>query len=116
MANRSCIFLISILFLLVAACSSDEVEDKAALYWSQTKCSDPWDTKENDSQSKTKNAIISYLDEQGIGNVKIVSFENTLSDGGVTCDACICPTGVIITVEVNPESVEKMEDLGFIKK
>ncbi len=115
MANHSYVFLILILFSLGGACSPDEIDDTVVFYWEQTKCSDPWGTTGNDSQSKTRGAIISFLTENGIYYVNVVNFEDTISNG-VNCDACICPTEIDIIVEVNEKYDEEMDTLGFKRK
>lgn len=113
---------VKIIFFLVllstgSSCENDDntIVNGVNFYWEQTKCSDPWNTSEADSNSRVISAIMEYLEENGVSNVEIIDFENTLSDGELTCDACHCPTGIRILLKVVANESERMEELGFAK-
>lgn len=109
--------LLCLLSILSFSCSdSDDPENKALFYWEQTKCSDPWGAKENDTESTIREALGQYLLDNGINKFSIKDFAYVLTEGTVTCDSCGCPSGTVIVVEVVETYVEKMKDLGFKTK
>lgn len=114
-------FKINFILILISAsvsCETSEntnVDNGIGYYWEQTKCSDPWGTTEADSNSVVISALKNYLNDNGVPKVEVIDFDNTLSDGEITCDACHCPTGVRIIMEVPGNQSGKMEGLGFAK-
>ncbi|PIF00910.1 MAG: hypothetical protein CR994_04495 [Maribacter sp.] len=99
------------------ACENDggTIVNGVGFYWEQTKCSDPRNNTEADSNSRVTLSITEYLEENGVSNAGIIDFENTLSDGELTCDACHCPTGIRILLGVVANESGGMEELGFTK-
>ncbi|HKK12040.1 MAG TPA: hypothetical protein VJ945_04375 [Flavobacteriaceae bacterium] len=116
MTNHSYLLVLLVIFSFTYSCTSDKINDAIVFYWEQTKCSDPWGTTDNDSQSDTKSAIISFLSENGVEDVNKISFENTSPEGTVTCDACNCLNGILILIEIEMAQAAKMEALGFIRR
>ena len=96
------------------SCSDNDDDDQVLFLWNQTGCADPWDTGPSNSNEDTTKAIESYLSENGVGNVRSVSFEfdDSLATG---CLACSCTTGTVIYVETTVTNSSKMETLGFVR-
>lgn len=106
--------LLCLLAVILFSCSgSDALDNGILLYWQETKCNDPWGTKESDDENTVRETLTGYLFDNGIDEFRIWEFAYMLTDGMVTCDSCGCPSETVITVEVDETYVEKMERLGF---
>ena len=105
-------FLFLTLFGFVIS-SCDGNENLSQFYWNQTKCSDPWNTGENDSNEQTKVAITNFLKNKNI-NVLNVDFD-TKSPLDKLCESCGCGTGQRIIVYVEEDDKNTMSDLNFYK-
>ncbi|PIE99917.1 MAG: hypothetical protein CR994_08720 [Maribacter sp.] len=113
-------YFTTLLILNLSVCASCEDNDDSTVngvefYWEQTKCLDPWNTNESHSDSTVRSALTGYLKENGVSKIETIDFENTLSQGELTCDACNCPTGIRIILKVPANESEKIEELGFAK-
>lgn len=53
-----------LLGLLLISCDTED--DLSHYYWDQTKCSDPWNTGENDANEITREAVTTFLKTNGI--------------------------------------------------
>jgi len=89
----------------------DSVETEVLFYWNQTKCADPWNTGENDSNSETEIAVTVYLESEEVSILNMTFDTNSPLD--IYCEACICGTGQRIIVEVSNSDTSKMEALNF---
>ncbi|MCG8476123.1 MAG: hypothetical protein MI784_11700 [Cytophagales bacterium] len=108
-------------FALFVNCSSDEIdlpENSKKFYWIATTCSDPWHYKylrsaEQNDQT-LKEAIASYLTKNKvIANPSWIKL-NFDHEFNITCEACTCPTGMIIEVNADSAFQDKMKTLGFL--
>ena len=112
MKNIFVLFSILILFSFYGCDKNDEsMENKVLFYWNQTKCADPWNTGENDSNEQTKIAVKEYLENENIG-IQNLDFD-TNSPLDVLCESCGCGTGQRIIVKVSNSDISKMEELNF---
>lgn len=96
-----------------SGCSNDDDASKteALFYWNQTKCADPWNTGENDSNEETEIAVRTFLENENVG-VENLNFDSK-SPLDKFCESCGCGTGQRIVVEVSNSDISKMEELGF---
>ncbi|PCI33748.1 MAG: hypothetical protein COB60_07135 [Flavobacteriaceae bacterium] len=104
----------SLLILLMSISSCDKEVDQNLYYWDQTKCSDPWNTGQNDNNTETTIALRQYFENLNVTILEI-SFENLSQEGENSCDACTCTSGVRITINVPESDSQKVLDLGFKK-
>ncbi len=105
--------LIGLLLLVAYSCNSDDDSNRNEnrFFWNQTKCADPWNTGENDSNGETEIAVTEYLE---IKNVNILNLGfDTNSPLATDCESCGCGTGQRIIVYVKDLDVSKMEELEF---
>jgi hypothetical protein len=98
----------------ISISSCDHEIGQNVYYWDQTKCSDPWNTGENDSEAKTATALRTYFDSLDI-HVLEVNFENISEEGKVSCDACPCLSGIRILISIPNNDHQKGIDVGFKK-
>jgi len=103
-----------LLILLISISSCDKEEDQNLYYWDQTKCSDPWNTGQNDNNTETTIALRQYFENLNITLLEI-SFENLSQNNENSCDACNCTTGIRITIDVPENDSQKVLNLGFKK-
>lgn len=108
-------FLIALILLLTFGCGSDDISlrNEIRFYWNQTKCADPWNTGENDSNEQTEIAVKLYLENENV-NVENVGFD-TGSPLASDCESCGCGTGQRIVVDVLSVDISKMEELEFYR-
>lgn len=97
--------------LILTAYSCEKEEDISRFFWDQTKCSDPWNTTEIDSNQETIIAISNYLERNGV-RVENVDFDNNSSLDS-QCESCACGTGQRIVVDVYSNDNKKMKELDF---
>mgnify|MGYP003510914229 CR=1 FL=1 len=112
MKNPSYI-LLGLFLLLTYSCNKDDDSSKKEnqFYWNQTKCADPWNTGENDSNEETKIAVKTYLLSN---NISVLNLDfDTKSPLDIYCESCGCGTGQRIIVEVKNSDIVKMEELNF---
>ncbi len=112
MKTTSLIELFLAFFISISSC--DHEINQGIYYWDQTKCSDPWNTGENDSDAKTATALRTYFDSLDI-HVLEVNFESLPNDGKVSCDACHCLSGMRILISIPDSDHQKGLDVGFKK-
>ena len=104
-------YVLGVLLVLIQSCATDAVDvDPTVFYWDQTKCADPWETTENDSNEVTEIALKDYLENNDV-SVQNIEFEQSILPE--QCEACNCVTGQRIVVDVNLTSIAKMGNLGF---
>ena len=99
-------------FISISSCDNEIGQN--LYYWDQTKCSDPWNTGENDSESKTVTALRKYFDSLDV-HVSKINFENRSKEGEVSCDACPCLSGIRILISIPDNDHQKVIDVGFKK-
>jgi hypothetical protein len=105
--------LIGLLLLIAFACNNDDDSNgnETSFFWNQTKCADPWNTGENNSNGETEIAVTEYLESENI-TILSLNFDND-SPLATDCEACDCGTGQRIIVNVNDSDISKMEELEF---
>ncbi len=99
-------------FISISSC--DHEIGQNLYYWDQTKCSDPWNTGENDSETETTTALKTYFEGLDI-DVLEINFENISEEGKVSCDACPCLSGIRILISISDRNHQKVLDIGFKK-
>lgn len=99
------------LVLIFGIISCDKDEDINRFFWNQTKCADPWNTGENDSNEQTKIAVINFLENEQV-TILDVNFDNK-SPLDNLCESCGCGTGQRIIVDVEVKDSEAMANLTF---
>ena len=107
--------LLGLLLLFNYSCNKDDDSSKKEnqFYWNQTKCADPWNTGQNNSNEETKIAVKTYLLNNNI-NVLNLDFD-TNSPLDIYCESCACGTGQRIIVEVKDSDIHKMDELDFYR-
>ena len=91
----------------------DSMKTEVLFYWNQTKCADPWNTGENESNEQTEIAVKDYLESQNV-SIQYLDFD-TYSPLDVYCESCGCGTGQRIIVEVSDSDIPRMEELKFYR-
>lgn len=94
--------------------SCDNDIDQNLFYWNQTKCSDPWNTGENDSNKITDTALRKYFDDLNV-NILEVNFKNISQEGENSCDACSCSSGIRIIINIPDSDNQEVINVGFKK-
>ncbi|MGB3150127.1 MAG: hypothetical protein WBB27_05640 [Maribacter sp.] len=104
---------ITLILLLFNGCNSDgnSMETDALFYWNQTKCADPWNTGENDSNDESEIAVKEYLESENV-IIQNLGFD-TNSPLDISCESCGCGTGQRIIIEVFNSDISKMKELDF---
>lgn len=100
--------IIILFFLFLISCENTSKE-KTWVHFSETQCMNPWDhIALDDSESK----IQEYLSNNGIQifNINIERYSY-----GPFCEACFCPTGRMINVEIQASDTKQARILGFYK-
>lgn len=85
--------------------------NETRFFWNQTKCTDPWNTGENNYNGETEIAVTEYLENENI-TILNLNFDND-SPLAIDCEDCGCGTGQRITVNVNNSNISKIEELEF---
>ncbi|MGB5819575.1 MAG: hypothetical protein WBG90_08825 [Saonia sp.] len=98
-----------ILMIVLISCDKDDENNR--FYWNQTKCADPWNTGENDSNEQTSIAISDFLEKEQI-TVLNLNFDSQ-SPLDSLCESCSCGTGQRIIIDVENADASKMKDLDF---
>ncbi|WP_181163634.1 hypothetical protein [Pontibacter mangrovi] len=102
------------MLVAVLAISCEKEESSTQFYWEQTKCSDPWGTGENNTNTETVLAVTKYLEDEGI-SVLNVEFDNN-SELDSLCESCGCGTGKRILLIVPEQDYSDIESLNFVRK
>lgn len=97
--------------LMLVSC--DREDNVSRFYWNQTKCADPWNTGENDTDQRTREAVFSFLENEGVSVIE-VDYDNK-SPLDSLCESCACGTGLRVIVDVTEDDEDIMEDLGFYR-
>lgn len=105
--------LFGLILFSIYGCNNDDDSPKNEIrfYWNQTKCADPWNTGENNSNGETEIAIKAYLENENVV-VRDLDFDNN-SPLATDCESCGCGTGQRIIVDVKDSDISKMEELEF---
>lgn len=107
--------VIILLGILLINCSSNDTDIEQNLYYyDQTACSDPWKTGQHDSNDKTTLELRKYLENLEV-IVLGINFKDISKKGEMICDACRCPTGTRIIINIHERDSEKVIDVGFKK-
>ena len=78
--------------------------------YAQTQCADKWGQARTPQQLET--VATAYLAQQGI---TLTSPKATQAAPASVCNACACPTGVVLVGEVVPSQLAAIQALGFTK-
>ena len=100
-----------ILFSFYSCSNNDSPQDESIFYWNQTKCADPWNTGENNTNKETEIAVKAYLENENI-SIQKLGFDNK-SPLATDCEACDCGTGQRVIVDVKGSNIAKMKELDF---
>jgi hypothetical protein len=82
------------------------------LSWTQTQCSDPWNTGSGHPNDQTYDSLVSYFSQLGI-DLYHVGFM-FYPDSAETCEACDCKTGTVIYIYVEDNDTPLITEMGFI--
>jgi hypothetical protein len=106
--------LLVLLVLGLWACEKDEVVDSSTetFLYTPTQCAEKWNFGQNDAETMAN--FKSYLKMEGI-EILSMSIAKAPSDF-VTCLACTCSSGRLVTVKANKDYSEKLTALKFNKK
>ena len=80
--------------------------------YAQTQCADRWSPGRGLSPAQLETTATTYLAQQGI------TFSNAhaaQSSPAAVCNACTCPTGVLLEGEVSAAQLAAIQALGFTK-
>lgn len=109
--------LSSLLLLAIASCKhSDEPEPESfppSVYkvsYAQTQCADKWGPAPTTQQLET--VATTYLAQQGI-TLKYATASQAAP--AAVCNACTCPTGLVLMGQVDMSQLAAIEALGFKK-
>jgi len=105
------VYLIGLIIIGLALSSCNKEDDSIRFFWNQTKCSDPWNTGENNSNEQTKKSLKLYLENSNINALRI-DFDNN-SPLDILCKSCGCGTGQRIIVEVMKKDEIVITNLNF---
>ncbi|PRY12662.1 hypothetical protein CLV24_10733 [Pontibacter ummariensis] len=111
---NNCICTATFLVVAVLAASCEKEESSTQFYWEQTKCSDPWGTGENNTNTETILAVTKYLEDKGV-SVLNVKFDNR-SKLGSLCESCGCGTGKRILITVPEQDYRDIKSLNFVRE
>ena len=101
------LLLFWIILFLAPACK----DEKVPIFYAETKCADPWGLVGN-SDEALREAVTEWLDLQDLPeycNLEV----NSDNQFAQSCEACICTTGRIISLEVEVEDKPTFLELGF---
>lgn len=105
--------LVSLCALATAGCTNETIKPESAaarvkVTYDQTQCADRW------GQAKGTQQLVAvaqaYLAQQG---VTLYQPQATVKNTGAVCNACTCPTGVVLEGEVQPADLPLVLSLGF---
>jgi hypothetical protein len=85
--------------------------DVVAVSYAQTQCADKWGFTRDNQQFQT--LAIAYLAQQGI---TLSQTQATQVNSGAVCNACMCPTGVVLVGTVPTSQLAAIQALGFTKR
>jgi len=103
--------------LCLNSCSKNELQPdimivKTTTYsYNETQCADPWQQFDGAYDLTPEERVLVYFESLDI-EVSNIDFQPLAGDIAV-CQACVCPSGNIIQLEVAPEAEEFIENLGF---
>jgi vacuolar-type H+-ATPase subunit B/Vma2 len=111
--TRSTAWLLGSLCAIAAtACTREEdaYPDFVKVEYSQTQCADRWGQVRNKQELVAAAQI--YLGQQGI---TLHQAKASRKGAAIHCDACTCPTGVVLEGKVQPTDVAAVRALGFYR-
>jgi hypothetical protein len=76
--------------------------------YAQTQCADRWGQAQGKQQLAT--VATAYLAQQGI---TLYQPQASLQNPPAVCNACTCPTGLVLEGSVSPADLAAMRALGF---
>ena len=107
---------LSVLFVVtLLGCTK---EDRAGVetvlfHYDETQCADPWVLESDGGHTGVSDLLKSYLEERGVTVFGVdISVDESVD---IVCEACICPSGRIISVEVNEADAATVEALDFYR-
>jgi hypothetical protein len=77
--------------------------------YAQTQCADPWGQAREPQQFYAE--AKAYLTQQGIAFTQLPT--TITNQDPIVCNACICPTGVVLEGTVSPADLPAVLALGF---
>ncbi len=109
--------LSGLLALASAACTSKNTPEPerpqvplTKVSYAQTQCADKWGQARTPQQLEA--VATAYLAQQGI---TLANAQATQSAPAAVCNACTCPTGVVLVGEVSASQLAAIQALGFQK-
>jgi hypothetical protein len=105
-------FFIALVFGLISfSYCEDQIETPGIkMEFAETQCSNPWD-----AFPKSDNYLLivhKYLNDNGI-EIYSISIELINGGNGVYCDACNCPSGRKIVIQIPETDIEAAKQVGF---
>ena len=104
--------IIPVLFFIAVTVSCEEKEQEIPeTLWvsiGSTQCADPWDGLEMGS---TEHNVTEYLEQN---NIVVYGFKTDyIASEAFVCAACICPSGIVISVRIARYDLNAAIALGF---
>jgi hypothetical protein len=87
------------------------LSDLAQVSYAQTQCADKWGMAATSAQLET--VATTYLAQQGINLVNAHAAKTGME---ATCNACTCPTGLVLTGQVAYSQLAAIQAQGFTSK
>ena len=106
--------LSSLCLIATASCAFEKESPGPGLVrvsYAQTQCADRWGQARGTQQFVA--AAQTYLFQQGLTLYKPQAIAKNL---GFTCDACTCPTGLVLKGRVKPADLPAVLALGFVEQ
>jgi len=104
----------SLCVVAASGCAREKVGPTLELVgvrYAQTQCADRW------GQASSTQQLVAlaqaYLAQQGL---TLHQPQARVDNAGAACNACVCPTGVVLEGRVQPADVAAVLALGFIKQ
>jgi hypothetical protein len=100
--------------LATAGCASEKqgpAPDLIGVRYAQTQCADRWGQASGTQQLVT--VAQAYLAQQGLA---LHQPQASVKNAGAVCNACTCPTGLVLEGTVSPADVTAVLALGFTKQ
>ena len=100
--------------LAAAGCTRDQASpapEPVAVRYAQTQCADPWGQAPDPQQLVA--VAQAYLAQQGLA---LHQPRARVANAGAICNACHCPTGLVLEGTVPPADAATMLALGFTKQ
>ncbi len=98
--------------LLFTFLSCQDCDDDISMIYIETKCADPWQTGEGNSDDEVLTAVEDYLSDLDIDFDDLeIYFDETYAED---CEACVCTSGRVIRLEAEEDQVDELQVEGFV--